>query len=408
MSGGRRRVLLLLPFVPRLDGHHGGSRAIAQLVMALGERCDVGAICVRMRDDPPADDRVRGSCAFFDEVHRDAMPLPSRLVREARARLEAFGVAPAWVARWHVPALEAKARERIREWQPDVVQIEFHVMGQYAAALRAGRTPIVLTQHESATAAARERAAQATGRARSRAVREARAWERYERKVLGTLDAVVAFSERDRAAVAAMAPGIRVACIPLGGFVPERASSAVGNAPGRLLFIGNFGHPPNVDSMHRLVAEILPAVRRRVPSATLQVIGRGAPPLPRAASRDGVIIVGEVEDVAPYLDDAAVVVVPARLGGGTRVKVLEALAAGKAVVATPRAIEGIAIEPGVHAVVAESDAALADAIAALLEDAPRRAALGAAARRWAEAHLGWGRVGEAYEALYEQLLAERR
>src|SRR2546422_10461962 len=100
-----------------------------------------------------------------------------------------------------------------------------------------------------------------------------------------------------------------------------------------------------------------------------------------------VIVTGPVPDVTPYLDRTAIVVVPLRLGGGMRVKVLEALAAGKAMIASPLAVEGLAVVDGEHAVLAETDQQFCDAIVQLLADPARRAALAGSARAWACAHL---------------------
>jgi glycosyltransferase involved in cell wall biosynthesis len=102
-----------------------------------------------------------------------------------------------------------------------------------------------------------------------------------------------------------------------------------------------------------------------------------------------------------------VVAAPLRLGGGMRVKVLEALAAGKALVATPLAVSGLGLDPGAHALVGESDTELTEALAALLADPDRRRRLGRAARDWAVEHLDWERTAGAYAQLYTTLLAER-
>jgi glycosyltransferase involved in cell wall biosynthesis len=115
-----------------------------------------------------------------------------------------------------------------------------------------------------------------------------------------------------------------------------------------------------------------------------------------------------VPDVAPYLDAAAVVVVPLRLGGGMRVKVLEALGAGKAVVCSPLAAEGLDVADGAELLLAESDEEFAAAIARLLGDAALRRALGASARNWARERASAGDRIAAYEALYRELVTPSR
>jgi glycosyltransferase involved in cell wall biosynthesis len=187
---------------------------------------------------------------------------------------------------------------------------------------------------------------------------------------------------------------------------PARAGESGRPEPGRVLFLGSFVHPPNVDAATRLARRIFPAVRSAVPGATLEIVGDAPPPAVRALAGDGVVVSGPVPDARPHLEAAAVVAAPLRLGGGVRVKVIESLAAGKAVVATPRALAGLSLESGTHAVVGESDAELSDALIALLRDPGRRRRLGDAARAWASEHLDWGHAVYAYERLYASLLGE--
>ena len=138
------------------------------------------------------------------------------------------------------------------------------------------------------------------------------------------------------------------------------------------------------------------------------MIGDRPPAWLRDGSWPGVTVTGKVPDVTPHLDRAAVVVAPLSTGGGLRVKVLEALAFGKALVASPLAVEGIALTDGRNYLRADGDAAFADAVALLLGDERRRVELGRAAREWAEANLGWQVTVAAYEALYAELLAAQR
>jgi glycosyltransferase involved in cell wall biosynthesis len=114
----------------------------------------------------------------------------------------------------------------------------------------------------------------------------------------------------------------------------------------------------------------------------------------------------EVPDVRPYLDAAAVVAAPVRLGGGMRVKVLEAVASGKAIVATPLALEGLELRDGEHVLVAETGTEFADALVELLMNVDRRTAIAEAARRWAEKNLDQESRARAYEALYTSLVGD--
>jgi polysaccharide biosynthesis protein PslH len=192
--------------------------------------------------------------------------------------------------------------------------------------------------------------------------------------------------------------------IPLAVEVPSRPLDPQGTDPPTILFIGGFAHPPNVDAALWLGRGVFPRVLERVPEARLDVVGQEPGEEIRALAGGAVSVHASVPDVTPYLDRAAVVVAPIRLGGSMRMKVLEALAAGKALVATPRAAEGV---PGELFVLAADEDELVEALVGLLLEPERRRALGERARAWAEEGLGWERGVEAFEQLYDDLAGER-
>ena len=182
-------------------------------------------------------------------------------------------------------------------------------------------------------------------------------------------------------------------------------SDPSGSDPHSVLFVGSFIHQPNVDCATRLARDIFPAVRERVPEATLRLVGSHAPAHVLALAGAGITVHSDVPDVRPYLNRAAVVAMPIKLGGGMRVKVLEAITGGKAVVASPVALAGLSVHDGTEVIVAERDPEFVDAIASLLRESDRRVAIARAARRWAEANLNADRQIQEYEALYTRLTA---
>jgi glycosyltransferase involved in cell wall biosynthesis len=386
------RLLFLLPFPPDPHGAHGASRMTGQLLDHASARHEVGAIYLRAESEPPIDPELAGGLALAVEVRRPPLRGPLR---------RALGVVrgrPTWVTDWAVPAFARQARDLVREWRPQLVQAELSVMGQYLSA--AGPAPSVLVDHDPGAATAAELAGWEGGlRGAARRV-DAAAWRRYERRVFAAAGAVVVFTDEDRGRISPTASAGRVTRIAPGTEPPAPADHAGGQG---IVFVGGFGHPPNVEAALRLAQAIFPAVRTRVPGATLELVGDAPPAELRSLAGDGVTVTGRVPDTRPHLDRAAVVTAPLSLGGGMRVKALEALAAGKALVATPRALAGLDLSPGEHALVGESDAQLADAIAALLEDPERRRRMGAAARAWAAEQLDWGRTLDSYDRLYASL-----
>lgn len=356
---------------------------------------------LRAGDEPSADPAVLARCERVHEGRRGGVagsavrPWPRALAvlpQLARGR-------PLWVAgRWNREFARA-VRELATEWRPDVLQAEFSAMAPYLEGVRSAAVRVV-TVHEPGMGPARTRVEASTGAARLFWRLDARRWSRFERTALDATDVAVAFSEEDRAALVALGAATPVVRIPLATAIPAEPLNASGSDPARLLFVGNFVHPPNLDAAVHLTTVLLPRVREQVPDARLWLVGERAPPSLQPLGADGVDVTGWVPDLNPYLDAAALVVAPIRLGGGMRVKVAEALAAGKAVAGTPLAFAGIPVTTGVNATVAATDEAFVSGVVALLRDPARRAAMGRAAREMALAKLGPDRTAAAYEAVY--------
>ena len=403
------RLLVLSPFPPRRDARHGGGRAIAQLLERLLERNQIALLCLRSPDEPPVDEVLATRLECAEEV-RCASRGTSALHRIRGVVGDYAGLlrgTPSWVRGLRSSAFAHRVHAVAAAWRPDVIQLEYPVMGQYLGVLRELGAPRVLVEHDVAVAAASELRQRRHGSARLRAEGELIAWKRFEGSLLRQVDAVVVFTERDAAAVRELDADARLAIVPLAANVPEQPLDPVGESPSRLLFVGSFVHEPNVDAAVRLVRDVFPRLRDAFPDLVLDLVGHAVPGEVRALAGPRICIHGDVPDVTPYLERASVVVAPIRLGGGTRVKVLEALAAGKAVVVTERAVEGIAATPGEHFLLAETDEELAAAAAELLRNPARRAELGEAAYSWARESVSWDRSATSLERLYSSLIAER-
>jgi polysaccharide biosynthesis protein PslH len=413
MSGSaptRRRILIVSPFAPRLDGRHGGSRVIAHLVANLARRHDVALIYLRGHDEPPLD-RVLGRCcdlvAEFERPWTAGDPV-TRWARRLRLGWALLRGKPSWVTRWWTKEFAQRLDEIASGWRPDVAQLESHVMGQYLPALRGLTAPKVLVFQEPGARVAREGAAAQRGPARLLGRLEARAWTRFEQEALSRADAAVAFTSGDREALEGHATSTPIHVIPIGIEVPPVSMSALGTQNPRVLFFGNFFHPPNVEAAQWLVDAVLPRVRERVPGVAVDLVGPDSDGRLARVQRKGVNVVGEVTDLDHWMNTASVVALPIRTGGGMRVKTLEALAAGKAVVATSLAVAGLEVENGKHLLIADGTEAFAEAVAAVLTDPVLRTELGERARAWASLNLGWEGPVKMYETLYESLLDEGR
>ena len=227
---------------------------------------------------------------------------------------------------------------------------------------------------------------------------------RFEDETLQRFDGVLAVSDADRDTIARLYPDaskkptwvVRTG-VDTEYFTPNLEPS---NPEPHLVFTGSMDWLPNEDAMKFFCADILPLIRAQVPGVTLSIVGRAPTPAVRALAGDHVEVTGTVDDVRPYMNKAAVYVVPLRIGGGTRLKIFEAMAMGKAVVSTTVGAEGLPVTDGTDAVIADDPQACASAVVRLLRDEPQRRAIEHAARDLVVRHYDWSAVaGELDEAL---------
>jgi glycosyltransferase involved in cell wall biosynthesis len=172
-----------------------------------------------------------------------------------------------------------------------------------------------------------------------------------------------------------------------------------------LLFVGVIGYPPNADAVIYFCKSILPSIRKAIPEVRLTVVGH-APPIEvqgLALSSGAVIVTGFVNDPIPYYADASVCVVPLRAGGGTRLKILEAMALGRPVVTTSIGCEGLEVTDGEHLLIGDSAADFARQVLRLLREPELRHRITVAARKLVERRYDWSIIAETLVHTYEVL-----
>lgn len=389
----RLRVLSIVPFPPDPTGSHGGARAVGQLLAGSADRHRVALFCLRQPDEPAVGEALR---ARLDHVEECTRGRDNTEASRWRVRAGWLRSRPEWPTQlWSSSAAE-RLKALAERWRPDVIRVDYPAMAHYLGTLDGIPSPRVLVLYDPPLEAARNRAQMFGGRL---APLEVAAWRRFEQRALARADAVVVFTERDRRALGASS-SLRVRVIPVGADVETPALDPQGSSDS-LVFVGGLHHAPNADAATHLARELMPAIRRRRRDAVLTLVGGGAP---GSLGGEGLRVTGRVPDLQPYLDAAGVVVAPLRLGGGMRIKVLDAIVAGKAVVGYPPAMAGLDVEDGVHVLIAGDEEAFVTAVCDLLDDPDRRATLGRSAREWAQANLGWERPLDAYDELYRALI----
>jgi sugar transferase (PEP-CTERM/EpsH1 system associated) len=388
------------PFPPRW----GFATRVYQLARHLAERHDVTLLSP---GDGVEDDQVEALRTEFPVVvvrrgHRAQ-------IRAKRARqLTALVGRQSFHSREFLrgelqDAVDGLARERRFE----VVQIESSVLG----GLRFPSEPrLVLDEHNIEYELFRRMQAGERSLARRAFYRREHARFRpFEQELWRRVDGCVVTSVREQEIVRTHAPATPCTVVANGVDVDYFSPSAEEVEPDTLVFNGVLDYRPNLDAALFLVDEVLPRVRAVVPSARLTVVGRGAASdLARLRKHPGVRVTGEVPDVRPYLAGSSVVVVPIRIGGGTRLKVVEGLALGRPMVTTTLGCEGIDVDDGEHVLIRDDADAFAAAVATLLADPEGGAALGAAGRKLMEARYSWASAAARLEELYRALVPDDR
>ncbi len=228
---------------------------------------------------------------------------------------------------------------------------------------------------------------------------------RYEAQVCRRADRVLAVSEADAVALRRLVPNLTVTVTPNGidtrAYRPETPSTNGQIPANALVFTGTMDFRPNVDAVLWFVGEVLPRIQAEEPDARFLAVGqRPHRRLDALRNNLAVTLTGWVADTRPYVAAATVVVVPLRVGGGTRFKLLEAMALGKAVVATRLGAEGYPVTDGRELLLADSPADFAAAVVALLRDPQHREALGRAARAFVEERYDWRVIVPQVERVY--------
>jgi glycosyltransferase involved in cell wall biosynthesis len=366
----------------------------------LAQRFDVHLVVVSKT--PTEDDRnARYLAPFCSAVEvLPALPLPA----DADARPDSVPV-----LRHRAPAARRRVSQILAHNRVDLVHVEgFYLMQHVPEWVEA---PVVLVEQNIEYELEQQRARAAHGDvmrlesmrrcAHTRAA-ELECWRRATRLATVTLE--------DRELIRAELPDADVSVVPDGAdHVPALDEVAVAGRVDRpdrplVVLLANFGYPPNVDAAEHLCRDILPAIHRGVADAHVWLVGN-APPLPvRALTGDLVSVTGYVPDAVPYLDAADVVVCPLRIGGGIKVKTIEALRRGKAIVSSQVGAQGLCEQARSALVIADDPSEFADAVAGLLRDPDRRVAVEAMAARAARRLPSWDESAAALGAIYDELL----
>jgi len=350
---------------------------------------------------------MRGAAADFDLVlvafTEESLPVPRELldicteiitVRRAGSHALPSRGRPDTVEEFDIPAFHAALRQTVAKWNPGIVQLEFTQMATYVPDCTPART--ILVEHDITYDLYAQMLA--TGNDDWEIRRQHQLWTSFETAAWRQVDRVVTMSEKDRAVVNECVGG--ATAIPNGVDLDRFQPSSQPPEPRRLLFIGSFAHRPNVMALEFFLRDVFP----RLENVTLHVIAGQRHHRFWDLQHPGIEVEGFVSDVRPAYQRATLVIAPLVASAGTNVKILEAMAMGKAIVSTEAGIHGLELERGADVVVTDSAEAMAAAITRLLESPVERAKIEAHARQTAERVYGWDAIAREQKKLYETLL----
>ena len=229
--------------------------------------------------------------------------------------------------------------------------------------------------------------------------------KRAELRLCQRADALVMTSERERRVMQSILPHSFIEVVPNGVNIDYfNQKTTEPEREGSIIFTGSMEYYPNIEAVLFFAQKCWPLILEALPGATWQIVGKNPrPDVQKLARLPGVTVIGSVADVRPYFNQAAVSIVPLLVGGGTRLKILEAMAMRKPVVSTSLGCEGLEVEAGKHLLLANEPEAFAHSVIELLKDPEKRQALGNAGRALVEAQYSWERCGDRLLQVVEEV-----
>jgi glycosyltransferase involved in cell wall biosynthesis len=376
----------------------GGRTRSLQIITELARRHEVTVVTTHGDDDDP--EGLAGQLSGCKRVISFAYQVPKR-----GSAAFPMTVARSWLSRdpvdlwkWRVPDVRDSVADLMASGAIDVCVADFLFAVNNVPL--GGPVPTVLFEHNVEYLIwKRLHDLETVPWKKALLAVEWRKLRAREGEACRNVDLTIAVSEHDRDRLAALAPHADITWIPTGVDINYFNPAMNHERPAHAVFSGSMDWHPNEDAVTYYINEILPLVRAAVPDASFTIVGRNPTEQVRqAAAAAGAEVTGTMDDIRPAIADAAVCVVPLRAGSGTRLKIFEALAMGKAVVSTTVGAEGLSITPGVHYVAADGAREFADAVIALLKDPERRNRIAAAGRDLVESRYSWAQVARPFES----------
>lgn len=400
------KVLFLSQIVP-YPPHGGVLQRGYHLIRELGREAKVHLLAFIHPDVLVTEEALRESRTalgkFCEAVEYVPLwPKASSVHRVAAVAASAASSQPFSVIAHRSSAFQRRVSALVDQGGFDLIHVDTIALAQFVGARC--QIPTVLTHHNIESLLMERRAGAEPRRLAKWFIgREAAKLAAYEERIMRRFDVNIVVSRSDEAILSTRVPGVRTALVPNGVDI-EYFTPNSGDENPALIYTGGMNMFANRDAVMSFLRDTWPLIVERAPDVRFYAVGQDPPKeLVEFSARDPrVVVTGYVTDIRPLVRQAAVYVVPLRVGGGTRLKVLDALAMGKAMVSTSIGCEGIEVQPGEHLIVADTSADFANATLALLADKPRRLRLGRAGRSLVESRYSWRTVwGQLLDAYHD-------
>ena len=396
-------ILFLSTWYPH-PPDNGSKLRVYHLLRALGQAHEVSLLSFAFATARPEEAApLRQWCQQVEIVEIDPFAI------NGAGALRTF-LSPSPIAARPVPVMSQAAAHRLQEQSFDAVIVSTEMMAAYALQAPPGAARI-LEEHNSLTRWMQERYVGQTSA--DQRLRCWASWQKtrlYEARLFRQFDLVTMVSAQDQAVCLSDLPGYHghVEVVPNGVDCAHNQPGLVKARPNRLVYNGSLTYSANYDAMQWFLAEVYPCIRAQIPDVSLTITGstQGVDPAGLALD-DSVCLTGYVEDVRIPVAEATVAIAPIRQGGGTRLKILEAMALGTPVVATAKGAEGLDVVDGEHLLLADDPERFTSQTIRLLRDVDLRHRLAANARRLAEQRYDWQQIGQKFVALVEETVQIR-
>ncbi len=314
---------------------------------------------------------------------------------------------PITVARYDLPAFRQKLHSVLAERSFDLVHYEMLHAAQYVVETD---IPSVLSQQNVDSHIWGRLCEQTWSPIRKLLFWwQKRTFARYERIMSPKFNVVTCVSEIDRDLLQQVCPDLNIEVIPNGVDTSLYQPNHAAEESATLIYTGSMDWYPNEDAVVYFADEIFPKIQSEHPDVQFYIVGKSPTEwVEQLAGLPGVIVTGRVDEIKPYIGRATVYVVPLRIGGGTRLKILEAAAMGKAVVSTQVGAEGLHLVDEEAIFIADDPSHFADAVNRLIADPALRRQIGEGARQHVEAEYDWQRIGERLHRLYESVVEKTK